>query len=431
MPSFIEFTTLLFSAAGLAALIGMEREMRIQNPEENIPSDADEPFSGGLRSHAMVGALGFLTVFIGDNFSPQLVSPIIFGVFAVFIITHFLISKELKKFGMSSSLSILASFIIGIFVAKDYIIMALLISLLFTIILVLKDVLHRLAQRLTRVEFFDILKFLILSFIVLQILPTSWIDPFGFFDWRPQTVWIMVMLVASIRFIGYFLSKFIGQEKSILLSGIVGGLVSSTAVTTGIAQESKGSKKVTAFIIPILIASSIMFFRVILEILLTAPNVGFFLPLYISFGAMGIACLVFAGILFIKSNKKHKIEEKTETVEISQPLHLSSALAFGLFFLVILILSEKIGQYFSEASLLIVGAIAGLTDVDAITLAMAQSKNTTILPLAVIFIAVIVNTFVKIGIVAAFGSKAVLKHISIFLGIIIAIGTISFVPFLL
>jgi uncharacterized membrane protein (DUF4010 family) len=428
MPSFLEFTMMLLSAAGLAGLIGMEREMRIQdNKDGDYPP---EYFSGGLRSHAMVGSLGFLIFFVAENFSQALLLPLVVGVFFIFLITHYMISQELQKFGMSSSLSLLASFIIGIFVAKDQMIMGLLISLLFTIVLVLKDVFHGLARRITPVEFFAIVKFLILSFIVLQILPESWLDPLGFFDWRPQTIWLMVMLVASIRFVGYFLSKFIGQEKSTLLSGIVGGLVSSTAVTTSLAQESKHSKKGNIFIIPILVASSIMFFRVILEILLVSKSKEAFTSLYVSFGVMGILCLVIAAALHFGKKKDKKIAS-SEIMSVSQPLHLKSALSFGLFFLVILILSEKIGEYFSEQSLLLVGAIAGLTDVDAITLAMAQSEMTSMLPLSVIFVAVIVNTLVKIGIVATFGSKKVLKKLSIYLGIVLIAGVGSFVAFLL
>lgn len=420
MPTFFEFTTLLISSAGLAGLIGMEREMKIQknSDDEKYPKGS---FSGGLRSHSMVGALGFLLFFIHNYFDVNLSIPLTVGVVSIFVIVHFLIGLQLKSFGMTSSFSFFASFCIGIFVANNNILMGLVISLLFTSILVLRDVFHKLAKQVTQEEFFDIIKFLILSFVVLQILPSSWVDPFGFFDWKPQSIWLMVMLVASIRFIGYFLSKFIGQEKGILLSGIVGGLVSSTAVTSSIAQESKSSKQDIVFVIPILVASSIMFFRVIIEILIVSENTYRFFPLYASFGAMGVACLLFGVGLFIGKQKK-KMQASTDTMSISQPLHLSSAISFGMFFLFILIISEKISEYLHEESLLIVGAVAGLTDVDAITLAMAQSENTSFIPLAVIFIAVIVNTLVKIGIVAVFGSRAVLILLSWILGIILCLG---------
>jgi uncharacterized membrane protein (DUF4010 family) len=419
MPTFFEFTTLLISSAGLAGLIGMEREMKIQNSDEKkYPKGS---FAGGLRSHAMVGGLGFLLFFIHIHLDNTLTIPLSIGVISIFTIVHFLIGSHLKQFGMTSSFSFFASFCIGIFVANNNILMALVISLLFTSILVLRDIFHKLGKQITQEEFFDIIKFLILSFVVLQILPSSWIDPLGFFDWKPQSIWLMVMLVASIRFIGYFLSKFIGREKGILLSGIVGGLVSSTAVTSSIAQESKSSKRGIVFVIPILVASSIMFFRVIIEIIIVSENTSRFLPLYASFGTMGIACLLFGIGLFI-GKKQTKIQTSTESISISQPLHLGSAISFGMFFLFILIVSEKISEYLHEESLLIVGAIAGLTDVDAITLAMAQSDNTSFLPLAVIFVAVIVNTLVKIGIVAVFGSRPVLILLSWILGIILCLG---------
>ena len=426
MPSFLEFLTLLLSAAGLAGLIGMEREMRIQKYSKD--KTLKEPFSAGLRSHSMVGALGFLTCFISEYFSKDLLIPITMGIFITFLISHFVVMNKLSLYGMSSSFSFIASFIIGIFVQQDQIMMALVISLLFTVLLVLNNAFEYVAQKITQDEFFAIVKFLILSFVVLQVLPESWTDPFNFFDWRPQTIWIMIMLVASIRFIGYFLSKIIGQDKSILLSGIIGGLVSSTAVTTGIAQESKDSKKGNIFVIPILVASSIMFIRVIVEIVLVSSDIEFFIPLYVSFGLMAITSLGLSAVLIFW--KKESDGKNPEIANVSQPLHLKSALSFGLFFLFILIISEKMGIYFSEQGLLLVGAIAGLTDVDAITLAMAQKETYSSVHLSVIFIAVMVNTLVKIGIVAVFGSKKVLKRISLFLGSVFLVGIASFTTFM-
>jgi uncharacterized membrane protein (DUF4010 family) len=109
-------------------------------------------------------------------------------------------------------------------VAHEQLYLAIAVSILFTGLLVLKIGLHKIAKKINQDELLAILKFFILTAIILPILPYSWEDPIGFFDWRPQVIWLMVVLVASIRFVGYFLSKFFGSEKSILFRGSWEGL---------------------------------------------------------------------------------------------------------------------------------------------------------------------------------------------------------------
>ncbi|MEI7510541.1 MAG: DUF4010 domain-containing protein [Candidatus Peregrinibacteria bacterium] len=415
--SFSEFLLLFLSATGLSGLIGLEREMRIQRKDE------EETVIGGMRTHAMLGSLGFLVSFVAENFSGWFLPLLGFGIFGIMAISHTLFALETRRYGMTSMFSLFASFIIGVFVSYNFLVMALTVSVFFTGILAFPERFHGLAERINKKELLSILQFLIFSFIILQILPASWIDPFGFFDWAPRKVWLMVMFVAAIRFIGYFLSKFIGQSKGTLLSGIIGGLVSSTAVTTGIAQESKGKKESDIFLVPIFVASGMMFFRVILEIVIVSPHRIQFLPLFGALAIMGVSAFVVGIFFFIRQKEGDTVLKNEEDVEISQPLHMKSALYFGGFFLLILVASEKIALLFSDAGLLAVGAIAGLTDVDAITLAMANHPGGTTLPLVVIFIAITVNTLVKVGIVSIFGSRSLLKRVAIFTTLILFCGS--------
>ncbi len=417
---FSDFLTLFVSAGGLAGLIGLEREMRIQKKDEQ------EKVIGGMRTHAMLGVLGFLSFFLAENFSGWFLPIFTFGIFGLIFISHTLFALKTERYGMTSVFSLFASFIIGVFVEQNLLVMALTVSVFFTGILAFEEGFHGIAERINKNELLSILQFLIFSFIILQILPASWVDPFGFFDWAPRKVWLMVMFVAAIRFIGYFLSKFIGKSKGSLLSGIIGGLVSSTAVTTGLAQESKGKKESTIFLVPILIASGMMFCRVILEILIVAPQKEKFIPLFFALGFMGITAFA-VGIFFLFHQKKTSIisRKDEDDVEISQPLHMKSALYFGGFFLIILIASEKITAIFSDAGLIAVGAIAGLTDIDAITLAMANNITEGSLPLVVIFTAVVVNTLVKVGIVGVFGSRELLKRMGVFTILILFLGALG------
>ena len=422
-----EFSESLFSlllAVSLGALVGLEREMSAQKAGfsgKNL---------GGLRTFSMVSALGFVAGFFGERFQN---AAIFLGILAAVALASFLshgfVAFFERRFGITSELSLFASFFIGALVALHENYLAIAIAILFTGLLALKDALHRIAKKLDTTELIAILKFLILSVVILPILPKHFVDPLGFFDWRPQTIWLMVILVASIRFLGYFLGKIFGAEKSLLLSGIVGGFVSSTAVTSGISSESKKQKSVLVFFIPILLASGIMFFRVLFEIFLIAgKNVEFFRTLFFPLAAMGgISAAI--GVFFLFS-RRQKMNAVKNPIQIDQPLQMSSAISFGAFFLFILILSEKIPEFFPNAGLLATGAIAGLSDVDAITLAISNLVSTGEVGISrgamVILLAVAVNTLVKIGIVGIFGSRRLFRAILVAIVAVLAVGSVVF-----
>ena len=266
-------------------------------------------------------------------------------------------------------------------------------------------------------EFFAILQFLVLSAIIIPLLPSELYDPFGFFDWRPQTIWLMVVLVAAIRFIGYFVAKFMGKEKSLLLSGVIGGFVSSTAVTTSVAQDSNGKKGVIIFLVPILIANVIMFARVITEVTIVAGSyINFLIQIAIPLIAGGSFLIIIALYFWwqLKKASQTKQELKKE-LKVDQPLDIKSAISFGLFFLFVLLVAEKIPQLFPDTGLYLAGIIAGLSDVDAITLAMsnlvANGEVAIDQAAGVVLLAVATNTLVKVGIVFTFGNRKLFRYI--------------------
>jgi uncharacterized membrane protein (DUF4010 family) len=338
MPEFSSLLLSLLTASALSGLIGLEREMHIQNEEP------DGSQFGGMRTYSMMGGLGFLGAYVALEISAPWLLFAVFSACTIFLfISHALVSVFQRQFGITSQLSLIASFLVGVLVAHEQLYLAIAVSILFTGLLVLKIGLHKIAKKINQDELLAILKFFILTAIILPILPYSWEDPIGFFDWRPQVIWLMVVLVASIRFVGYFLSKFFGSEKSILFSGIVGGFVSSTAVTMGISQQSEGKRRVIIFLVPILIASAIMFFRVLFEIIIVAPAQKELLLNVAPVLLVSSAGLIFLSVfLIVKRIREHKKNGDIKTtINIDQPLQMKSAIAFGLFFLSILLVAEK------------------------------------------------------------------------------------------
>jgi len=387
----------LLTATGLSALIGLELERRMQQDPQMKSFKL-----GGLRTFAMIGSLGFIATVLQ-------IAPIIFAAsFALVILMQLIGAYRTGIFSITVELSLLAAWLIGVLVASGQNFAAVTISILFTGLLTLRDTLHKVVKQINKEELLAIVQFLLLSAIILPLLPSTLHDPLGWFDWRPQQIWLMVILVAAIRFIGYFVAKFIGNAKSLLLSGIVGGFISSTAVTTSIAQESRGKRGILIFLVPILLANMIMFIRVILEIVIVAASSTQLL--YLTALPLLVGAIVLGGLsTWWLYQPKFKTAQLKETPQVSQPLALKSALAFGIFFLLVLLLSEKIAEFLNEEWLILAGAVSGLTDVDAITLSTSNlvSEKTVNVNLGalVILVAVAVNTLVKAGIVFIFGGR--------------------------
>jgi len=138
---------------------------------------------------------------------------------------------------MTTELSTFVGFFIGILCYTGPLSLAILLAILTTLILSLKIIIHSYVRKLKIKEFYDGIKFLIIAFVILPLLPNQYIGPFEAFN--PFEIWLMVVFVSGVGFGGYMLTKYFGVEKGIGLTGLLGLFASSTAVVTGMAQKSK------------------------------------------------------------------------------------------------------------------------------------------------------------------------------------------------
>lgn len=407
----MESIFLILIATGLASLIGLEREMRMQ-------WEGNHDYFGGVRTFAMLGALGAVSMLISENFT----FLVAFVVFILIGISYIISSLKTKKQGLTTEFSGFASFLIGILVVQGQITLAIAVAILFTGILALKDNLHKVARNFDQTELFAILKFLIISAIILPFLPNQTLDQWGIFN--PYHIWLMVIFVAGIRFVAFFLGKIVGSKKSIVFTGLIGGLASSTAVTSALSEESKKNESNLApFLAGILFANMLMFFRVILEVAVVAPQMTFdiFYPLC----AMGITAGILGLITLFYRNKQLMIKNEPE---ISQPFSLTEALKFGAFFVFVLAAAKLIPTFFGHGGLYVTAFFSGLADTDAITLSVANlvksGEVTTNVAVNTIVLAVMVNTLVKIVIIGIFGSRNLFKLSAGAFALIFSIGSL-------
>jgi uncharacterized membrane protein (DUF4010 family) len=230
----------------------------------------------------------------------------------------------------------------------------------------------------------------------------------------------MVVLISGLNFASYVLVKVLGQEHGIPVTGILGGLVSSTAVTLGFSQRSRHEpERSSSFALGILVAWTIMFFRVLIAVAVINP--GLARRLGMGIGIMGAVSLLSCAFLYTRRESGEKASVKSG----SNPFELGEAVKFGLLFGLVTVVAKAAQVYLGSAGLYIAGAVAGLTDVDAIALSMANlagQADMVGVAARTILIAIMANTLTKTSMAASVGSPELRKRILPLAALLMASG---------
>jgi uncharacterized membrane protein (DUF4010 family) len=267
------------------------------------------------------------------------------------------------------------------------------------------------------------LKLLIATFIALPLLPDRPLDPWGALN--PYKLWLLVILISSLSLVGYIAVRWLGQGRGTAITAVAGGLVSSTAVTLSFARESGETARAKAgplLVGGILLAWMVMFGRVVVEV--AVVNRALLPPLLVPIASMGLAAAIGSGWLLMRGGSAGP--RAGGDVPFKNPFSLTAAIRFALLFAAVMLVVALVQHYLPGRGLYAVAALAGLTDVDAITLSMAScSGDGTCTPqvaVASIVIAALTNTLVKAGMVVALGAAAMRVPILAASGAIVAAG---------
>lgn len=225
-----EIITSLFAAMLLGAFLGLQFRKKAEEGEYQ-----DKTFAG-MRTCMGISILGYLSVFLSEYNSS------IFVLFSSFFLLLILISYVQSSFlekrpGATEEISIATLYLVGVLLGVGETKFAIILTIILSIIASGRDELYSISSKFSKLEVIETVKFAIIIFLILPLLPDHPIDPFGVIN--PYTIWLMVIFISGIGFVGYMASKFVGRGRGILLSGFIGGFVSSTAVTTEMAIESK------------------------------------------------------------------------------------------------------------------------------------------------------------------------------------------------
>jgi uncharacterized membrane protein (DUF4010 family) len=392
---------LRFSAAlGLGLLLGLERERK---------RDAELLF-GGIRTFALIALLGAVGAFMERELDQGWLLLTTFIALSALVIVSYATTAARGELGITTEVTALLAFIVGALCGWEKVGVASVATVVCLLLLTLKDFLHRLARRVELADVEATLQFAVISVIILPLLPNQNFGPPPLDVINPYKIWLMVVLIAGLNFLGYLLVKVLGSEHGLVLTGILGGLVSSTAVTLSFSQRSRQEPSLSsAFVLAILVAWTIMFVRVF--VMVGVVNRELAKNLALALGCMAVAGLLISFFLWQRSKAR-----ETGTVSAgANPFELSEAIKFGFLFGFVTVVAKAAETYFGATGLYLAGALAGLTDVDAISLSMANLATTNpeslLIAARTVVIAVVANTLVKAGMAAFMGAPALRRTV--------------------
>lgn len=403
-------------AIALGALIGAERE--------RFGRERDKLLFGGLRSFVFIALLGALSAYLSSIYFDWFVIPIFIGLVILVAVSYYctIFLTKGENIGITGELAAVLAFLMGMLAFTDTPIIAVVLTIIITAFLYFKEKLHGFMKKISREEMYSTIVFAIFAFVILPFLPNQTYGPLNVFN--PFKIWLMVVFICGLSYVGYILVKIFGSNKGIGLTGLLGGMVSSTAITMSFAERTKKEKDVKIIrllVFGTLIANAVMFIRVIIEV--SVINKSLLPALLPPMVVMGVATLLSSLFLWWSANKSVSKSSDSDVVHKS-PLTFGPAIKFGILFGVILFVVKAAQLYFGDTGVLIASVVSGFVDVDAITLSMASVAGTEVsmkVAVSAITLAVMSNTVVKFIYASLFGSKSFRNKLGVsFLFVVLA-----------
>lgn len=491
-------------AGSLGFLIGLERALGArENPHT------------GLRDFVIFALIGAISAFVALLFENAWLIGVGFaGFLALLLLAYWAArTKDVEDIGITTEAAAIVTFFLGVLTIKGMYALSIALTIAMLALLSQKQLINRFSSEIKYYELDAALKFLIIAFIVLPILPHESLDnsmtyPVGrvvsideaarelafvptggqvfrvgerlnLYDdreflgelqietaraeelvghysgnragqlddgvtlhaplmpmfvmhmlaaIRPFKVWLIVVLVSFVSFVGYILVKILGHSAGIGLTGLVGGLASSTVTTLSFAKRSKERPAWNhIFAVAVLLASSVMFPRLLIQI--GVFNQALMRNMAVPILVMGATGLIMAGLFFLRSKKAAGEQAHAEEMSFDNPFSLKSAITFGLVFAIILMVTRLAITYLGGAWLPVVAIVSGLTDADAIAFSLSDAQRSGLISLDWasfnVVLGALANTFMKLFLVFTLGHRGLFKHLLVSFLVMGAAGIVT------
>jgi uncharacterized membrane protein (DUF4010 family) len=379
----------------LGALLGIEREKRNMREGFGI---------AGLRSFVLLALLGAAGGHMGEALAMPWILPAVVVVVGVVVAAGYVagVRQRPDQIGLTTELAAVAACLLGAMATTGFRDLAIGLGVGMAALLAYKQPLHQLVGQLGWEDVLVGMRLLLATFIVLPLLPDRAIDPWGAIN--PYKLWLLVLLISGMSLVGYIATRWLGPGRGIAVTAASGGLVSSTAVTLAFAKQSRDEpQRARALAGGVLLAWAIMFVRVVAVAAVVQPALA--LALAVPCAAMTAVCAGAAGVAM--RSRDGGGADGLPAVPMQNPFSLLAASKFAALFAVVQLLLKLGQQHLPQSGVYAVAALAGLTDVDAITVSMGERVRAAPADVGIaataILVACLSNTAVKTGMAIGMG----------------------------
>lgn len=326
---------------------------------------------GTDRTFTFIGLFGYILFITGkDSYVPFLTGLVIIGM--LLGIQYFLKIKQHKNFGLTTSILALLTYCLPVLIFTQPIWLVLSFVVAILILTEMKNQFISLSKKASEEEFITLAKFIAFAGIILPLLPNQNISEF--IPVSPYTIWLAIVVVSGISYVSYLIKKFLFPDSGLMLTGLLGGIYSSTATTVILARREKNEGTGLESVSAIMLANGMMYLRVLVLAYLFNQQIGrsLTIPFLLLFGvAFGLS-------RFVKMKSKTEASAQAAASEKptdKNPLELRTATIFGLLFVVFALITESVMKHYGSTGVTGLAFLIGVFDVDPFLLYLLQQKS--------------------------------------------------------
>ncbi|MGB1548447.1 MAG: MgtC/SapB family protein, partial [Alphaproteobacteria bacterium] len=398
-------------ALAIGILVGIERGWKARLEPEGARV-------AGVRTFTIVGFLGGLWMLLAEALG-EVVLGFAFLAFAiVMVVAHIGSLRKGHDYSITTVVASLLTFALGALAVRGEVEIAVAGAVIMTLLLGIKSVVHGWLERVEYEELLTVLKLLVMSLVLLPVLPNK-----GYGPWQalnPYELWLMVILIAAISFVGYVAVKLAGEKRGTLYASLAGGLASSTAVAFNFSRLAKQNpSRHSLLAVGIVLAAMMMFPRILVVASIIEPNL--LSRLVWPLGAATLTASLGAALLWRRDRK----DVADSDIAFTNPFEFGTAVKFGILLACVILLVRALQTWFGETGVYVSAFLSGLADVDAITLSLARmgGENLTVDVAAIgILIAAFANTLFKAGLSITIAGRTLALPVGLTLGASILAG---------
>lgn len=351
-------------ALAIGLLFGLERGWHGEQ-------EAETKKPAGVRTFGLIGLLGGVGGVIAQALSPVVLGLMFIALAAVAVSSSLFHVRETGETGNTTLVAELLTFGLAALATLGHQAEAASIAVISTLLLGFKPQLHRWLARLDQAELQATLKLLLITVVLLPVLPDRDYGPAEALN--PYELWWLVVLIATISYVGYFAVKVLGANAGIILTGLLAGLASSTALTLQMARIGRDDRERANLIATgILIANTTLFPRILIIVVLLKPG----LALALTPPLVGMTLMTLGPTWVFWLRRGTQLD--AGALQVRNPLALGQALRFALLLAVVMLVARVSADVFGGAGLLGVAAVSGIADLNAITLSIARMELATL-----------------------------------------------------